>query len=96
MLNNKPMYSGTNCHLWLAHWGSVFKGTERLSPDAAKHVSEQLVLNMCSSSEAQETSHIMNIKPVFNYFATIKAENSTEHLIYIWTFYIYVNKHLLK
>lgn len=55
--------------------GSVFKGTERLSLDPAKNVSERLVLYMCSSSKAPETTQIMNIKPVLNYFATIKPEN---------------------
>jgi len=63
--------------------GSLFKGTESLSLDPAKLVSAWLVLNTCSSSEAQETTHIMNIKPVLNYFATTKPENSTDHLIYI-------------
>lgn len=40
----------------------------------------------------------MNMNPVFNYFARVKAENSADDLIYryISTFSIYVNKHLLN
>lgn len=44
-----------------------------------------MTLRTCSTYGAQGTTQTVNIKPIFNNFATIRPENTTEYSVYTGT-----------
>lgn len=58
------MYSGTNCHLRLAHSGFHPHRHGQPQPASSKAWEQVMILSTCSTCGAQGTTHTVNIKPL--------------------------------